>query len=164
MRTALITLAVAALALPVLASQPFSTAEVNCPDVSTGLVVEARKSVRLAEMTAFQAALEDDNDRLVIDVREPAEYEAGHIPEAINIPRGLIEFMIWKHVGNPDDREMEKSIYLYCNSGGCASLSGKSLQDLGFRQCDSRRHETHRLDRGRASNRAGRLTAEQGLM
>ncbi|MCG6870442.1 MAG: rhodanese-like domain-containing protein [Gammaproteobacteria bacterium] len=36
------------------------------------------------------------------DVREPREYAAAHIPGAINVPRGIIEFAIWRYVGFPE--------------------------------------------------------------
>jgi rhodanese-related sulfurtransferase len=103
-----------------------------CPDVATDLVVEARKSVSLADMSTFKQTLDQKRYDLLIDLREPSEYATGHIFGAINIPRGLIEFMIWKYVGFPDATDMEKRIYVYCNSGGRASLSGKSLGELGF--------------------------------
>ena len=68
----------------------------------------------------------------MVDVREPPEFAAGHIPGAVNIPRGVIEFLTWKYVGFPDSIDKGKSIYLYCNTGGRASLAGKALVDLGF--------------------------------
>jgi len=106
--------------------------EEMCPDVAIDLVLEARKSVHLADMTAFQAAVDEQAYDLVIDVREPSEYAAGHIPGAINIPRGLIEFQIWPTVGFPDVQDQGQKIFVYCNSGGRATLSGKSLMELGF--------------------------------
>jgi rhodanese-related sulfurtransferase len=35
-------------------------------------------------------------DHLFLDCREPKEYKMGHIPGAMNIPRGLLEFKIEK--------------------------------------------------------------------
>jgi rhodanese-related sulfurtransferase len=69
---------------------------------------------------------------LIVDVREPGEYEDGYVPGAINIPRGLLEFLIWKKVGFPDNTDTGKKIYIYCRTGGRAALATKSLQDLGF--------------------------------
>ena len=106
--------------------------EEMCPDVAIDLVLEAKKSVRLADMSTFQKAVDEKNFDLVIDVREPSEYDAGHIPGAINIPRGLIEFQIWPTVGFPEVTDQGQKIFVYCNTGGRASLSGKSLMELGF--------------------------------
>jgi len=106
--------------------------EEMCPDVAIDIVLEAKKSVRLADMSTFQKAVDEKRFDLVIDVREPSEYDAGHIPGAINIPRGLIEFQIWPTVGFPEVTDQGQKIFVYCNTGGRASLSGKSLMELGF--------------------------------
>lgn len=120
--------------VPLAAQQKVSAAEAEemCPDVATDLVLQARQSVQLADMDAFQEALAGREFDLLIDVREPSEYEAGHIPGAINIPRGLIEFQIWPAIGYPEVEDRGQRIYLYCNTGGRASLSARSLEDLGF--------------------------------
>jgi rhodanese-related sulfurtransferase len=132
------TLAVAVLAAVLLAPQPLTAQEEQapslemCPDVVKDLVIEARESVRLVDMSTFKHTLDAKDYDLVVDVREPPEYAAGHIPGAINVPRGVIEFLIWKSVGFPHAIDKTKHIYLYCNTGGRASLSGKALVDLGF--------------------------------
>jgi hypothetical protein len=131
MKKALVTIVAAVLTAPLLASPLQEAQDVDafemCPDVVTGLLVEAKKSIPIADMGTFKKSLDEGNYDLVVDVREPPEYDKGHIPGAINIPRGVIEFMIWKAVGFPDATDKEKNIYLYCNTGGRASLSGKSL-------------------------------------
>ncbi len=68
----------------------------------------------------------------MIDVREPAEFAGGHVPEAINIPWGLIEFRIWSHVGYPDNLDKNQKIVIYCGTGARAALAAKSLPDLHF--------------------------------
>ncbi|MBH0191554.1 MAG: hypothetical protein HP492_07295 [Nitrospira sp.] len=69
---------------------------------------------------------------LIVDVREPQEYAAGHVPGAINIPRGVIEFKIWNYVGYPANTQLDQPIVLQCQSGNRASLAAQSLADLGF--------------------------------
>jgi rhodanese-related sulfurtransferase len=54
------------------------------------------------------------------------------VPGAVNVPRGLIEFRIWKLVGFPDKVDLNKQMTLYCLTGGRCALATKSLQDLGF--------------------------------
>jgi len=83
-------------------------------------------------MAEYRKVVDHPGNALIIDVREPAEYAAGHIPGAINIPRGLLEFQIWKHIGFPAKSEIGKPLYLQCSSGNRASLAAKSLKDLGF--------------------------------
>ena len=69
---------------------------------------------------------------LLIDVRKENEFVDGFVPGAVNVPRGLIEFRIWKLVGFPDKTRMDTKMTLYCATGGRCALATKSLQDLGF--------------------------------
>ena len=85
-------------------------------------------------MAALKSAVDTRAPILIIDVREPEEYAAGHVPAAINIPRGVIEFQIWTRVGYPDMTDMQQKMYLYCGSGARCALAAKSLQGLGFTQ------------------------------
>ncbi len=82
---------------------------------------------------------EIDGDRLlpVVDVREPAEYAAGHVPGAVNIPRGVLEFEIDGHpavngVKDPALAHRELPIVVYCRSGGRSALAAEALKRLGF--------------------------------
>ena len=56
------------------------------------IVAEARKTTQ--EITAGQARQELDQGHvaLLLDVREPAEWEKGHIPGAVLAPRGMLEW------------------------------------------------------------------------
>ena len=71
---------------------------------------------------------------LVLDVRDGAEVAAsGKVAGALHISRGLLEFR-----ADPDspahDKNLskEKTILVYCGSGGRAALSGKLLKDMGY--------------------------------
>lgn len=70
----------------------------------------------------------------VIDVREPGEYLAGHLPGAVNIPRGVLEFKIGDNavLANKD-----LPIVLYCKTGGRAALSAVNLQRMSYAQVRS---------------------------
>jgi rhodanese-related sulfurtransferase len=73
----------------------------------------------------------------VVDVREPAEYAAGHVPGAVNIPRGVLEFEVDGHpavngVKDPALGHRELPIVLYCRSGGRSALAAEALKRLGF--------------------------------
>lgn len=102
------------------------------PSSITQKVLAAQKDVRTIAMADFRKVVDTPGNALLIDVREPGEYAAGHIPGAINIPRGLLEFQIWKQVGFPAKSEVNKPLYLQCSSGNRASLAAKALKDLGF--------------------------------
>ena len=73
---------------------------------------------------------------LVLDVRDAPEIEkSGKIPGALNISRGMLEFR-----ADPDspyhDKSLakDKTVILYCASGGRSALAGKLLQDMGYGQ------------------------------
>ena len=66
---------------------------------------------------------------ILIDVREPEEYRQGHIPGAINMPRGLLEFQI---SGQPALQSRDIAIVLYCKTSGRAALAARSLQEMGY--------------------------------
>jgi rhodanese-related sulfurtransferase len=73
----------------------------------------------------------------IVDVREPAEFQAGHIPGAVNIPRGVLEFEIDGHPAvncktDPALAHRELPIVVYCRSGGRSALAAAALKALGF--------------------------------
>ena len=101
---------------------------------ASDLVAKARAKIREVAPGAFHAAV---TDAVVIDVREPSEFETGHIPGAINIPRGVLEFQVDAHpavanVSDPALSHKERPIVVVCRTGGRAALSAVNLQRLGF--------------------------------
>lgn len=98
------------------------------------LVTEARAKIREVTPADFSA---QQGMAIVIDVREPAEFETGHIPGSINIPRGVLEFQVDAHpavanVSDPALSHKERPIVVVCRTGGRAALAALSLQRLGF--------------------------------
>ena len=104
----------------------------NYPDSVKQLVSAAKKQIKTINMEQFKALLDKKEAGLIIDVRQEDEYADGFVPGAVNVPRGLVEFRIWKLVGFPDKTDMNKQMTLYCLTGGRCALAAKSLQDLGF--------------------------------
>lgn len=66
---------------------------------------------------------------IVLDVREPAEFDAGHLPSAVNIPRGVLEFRVGDH---PALTDSAATILLYCKNGGRSTLAAHTLKQMGF--------------------------------
>ncbi|MDR4463801.1 MAG: hypothetical protein MRJ66_05995 [Nitrospira sp.] len=95
-------------------------------------VEASQKHVRTIGMDEYRKLVDNPGSALIIDVREPQEFAAGHVPGAINIPRGLIDSQIWNHVGAPEKADMERPIILQCQSGKRASLAAQTLGELGF--------------------------------
>lgn len=92
------------------------------------LVVEAKKSVTECRAAQVQERLTAP-DTLIIDVREPDEYRLGHLPSAINIPRGLLEF---KLSGEPTLQNLARPLIVYCKTSGRAALSVVAMQSMGY--------------------------------
>lgn len=73
----------------------------------------------------------------IVDVREPEEFAEGHLPGAVNIPRGLLEFEVDGHPAvNYQTAEAlshrQRPVVLYCLSGGRSALAAEALLRLGF--------------------------------
>ena len=81
------------------------------------------------------AALIDGGDVLVVDVRDAPELQSsGKIQKATHVPRGMLEFRADPESPYHDKAfNRDKSVLLYCASGGRSALAGKTLQDLGYR-------------------------------
>lgn len=64
---------------------------------------------------------------LVIDVRSPDEFAAGHVPGAINVPVDTI-------TGNEPALKdwKQKPVVLYCKSGRRAAMAASTLEKQGF--------------------------------
>ena len=75
-----------------------------------------------------------NGNTLVVDVRDAGEVEkSGKIASAINVSRGMLEFRADPDTPYHDKNfSRDKTIVLYCASGGRSALSGKVLKDMGY--------------------------------
>lgn len=74
------------------------------------------------------------DDVVILDVRDAPELEAsGKIKGALHVPRGMLEFR-----ADPESPyhhpalEPNRTVLIYCASGGRSALSGKTLKELGY--------------------------------
>ena len=96
------------------------------------LVAAAKQQIKEIDTTVAQSQL---GSSLILDVREPAEFAAGHLPGAVNIPRGVLEFKIDSH---PDFQAKQQApIVVYCQTGGRSALAAQVLNQLGYLQAVS---------------------------
>ena len=96
------------------------------------LVALAKSSINeVALANALQAVQEAD---VLLDVREADEYAIGHIPGAVHISRGMLEF---KLSNDPNLSARDLKIVLYCKNSGRAALASKSLHDMGYMHIQS---------------------------
>ena len=66
--------------------------------------------------------------RIIVDVREPFEYQEDHVEGALNIPPAELLAGAKKLDGIPKDTEL----ILYCRTGSRSSVSIQILKTLGF--------------------------------
>jgi rhodanese-related sulfurtransferase len=73
---------------------------------------------------------------LVVDVRDAPEVEkSGKVAGGVHVSRGLLEFRADPESPYHDKNfARDKTVILYCASGGRAALAGKALKDLGYEQ------------------------------
>lgn len=109
--------------------------------IKTGqqLVKEVMPNIKQLSVEELKAKISDDNT-LLIDVREPGEFNNGHIEGAVSIPRGLLEMKLHQHpsvshIESPADALAElnnKTLCVICLTGGRSALAAESLQRMGF--------------------------------
>ena len=91
------------------------------------LVTAAKATIHEVNVAQAQNAVQQAD--LLIDVREADEYAQGHLPGAVHMSRGMLEF---KLAGNPAYQPRDLRIVLYCKTSGRAALSAQSLQAMGY--------------------------------
>src|SRR3979490_904093 len=90
------------------------------------MLAEAKAAVR--EMAPAQAEQELSADKaVVLDVREPDEYEQGALPGAVHIPRGHLESQVENRIAARAAR-----IVVSCAGGTRSAFAAKTLTDLGY--------------------------------
>ena len=99
------------------------------------LVADARRQIR--EIGPGQLASHANGACILIDVREPAEFDTGHIAGAVNIPRGVLEFQVDAHpavanVSDPALSHKDQPLVVYCRTGGRSALAALNLSRMGF--------------------------------
>jgi phage shock protein E len=91
------------------------------------MVAEAKAETEQTDADTVHGALEAGDDVTVVDVREPAEWEAGHIKGAKPVPRGLLEYKAADELPDKDAR-----IVVHCAVGGRGALAAKALKEMGY--------------------------------
>lgn len=107
--------------------------------------------------TAQTEALRGEPDTVILDVREPAEYEQGAIPGAIHIPRGQMEGQIEGKIPDHDAK-----VIIHCASGIRSAFAAKTLEEMGYTDVASMAGGFNRWkDEGRDWSTPKKLTPEQ---
>ena len=78
------------------------------------------------DVVSARELLEEEN-AVAVDVRERDEWEEGHIPGALHIPRGFLESRVEQTVA-----DRQRPVVLYCASGNRSAFATKTLEELGY--------------------------------
>ena len=91
------------------------------------LVNDAKTRVREVSVAETQQRMRDNNDAILIDVREDNEWNAAHAAGAIHLGKGIIERDIERTVPDKDTE-----LILYCGGGYRSALATDALQKMGY--------------------------------
>src|SRR5258708_21997524 len=101
-------------------------------DASREIMRQARRQVpewttaQANEELKRQSAAEQD-EIILVDVREKNEWDEGYIPGALHVPRGFLELRIEEAI--PDK---SKKVLLYCAGGTRSMYAGLTLKQMGY--------------------------------
>ncbi len=95
------------------------------------LLAAAREEIPEVQVAELADRLASDDAPLVIDVREQSEWDEGHVPGAVHVPRGYLESRI-AGVARPDE-----AIVLVCAGGMRSLLAARNLHEMGYDHVES---------------------------
>ena len=85
------------------------------------------KTYRQITMNEAASMMKSEKDYIILDVRRPDEFSAGHIPNAINVPNEIIGTSEISELPNKN-----QLILVYCRSGRRSKEASQKLVDLGY--------------------------------
>lgn len=92
------------------------------------VVIAAFLLLKLAGQISSKAATQYLKEgALVIDVRSAAEFNSGHLPQAMNMPVGEIAAQLPRRV-----KDKQQVLLLHCQSGMRSGMAKKTLRNLGY--------------------------------
>jgi len=90
------------------------------------LLQQTRSEISEVDATEAKARIES-GEPVVIDVREQDEWDEGHIPGAVHVPRGHLESRIERLAPDPS-----RPVVIYCSAGNRSAFAAKTLAELGY--------------------------------
>jgi len=104
------------------------------------MIDEALESVEEIFPWDLADAVGENPGPMLLDVREPYEYDAMHIDGALNVPRGILETACeydYEETVPELVEAREREIVVICRSGKRSVLVAKVMQDMGYRNVKS---------------------------
>jgi adenylyltransferase/sulfurtransferase len=90
------------------------------------LLQQTRAEISEVDATQARDRIES-GEPVVVDVREQDEWDEGHIPGAVHVPRGHLESRIERLAPDP-----VRPVLLYCSVGNRSAFAAKTLTELGY--------------------------------
>jgi molybdopterin/thiamine biosynthesis adenylyltransferase/rhodanese-related sulfurtransferase len=90
------------------------------------LLQQTRSEISEVDATEAKARIES-GEPVVVDVREQDEWDEGHIPGAVHVPRGHLESRIERLAPDPS-----RPVVIYCSAGNRSAFAAKTLAELGY--------------------------------
>jgi rhodanese-related sulfurtransferase len=84
----------------------------------------------------LEERLEENPDLMILDVREPYEFDSMHIAGSLNVPRGILESACeWEYEETVPElvQARHREIVVVCRSGHRSVLAAHSIQVLGYK-------------------------------
>lgn len=91
------------------------------------LVKEAKTRIKEVTISELKTLINDKKLPIIVDVREESEWDAGNIPNAMHLSKGIIERDIERVI--PDK---SAQIILYCGGGYRSALAADNIQKMGY--------------------------------
>ena len=101
--------------------------------------IAAEIALSITEIMPWDAEefLESNPQTLIVDIRETHEYDTMHIPDSINVPRGILENACeWDFEETEPElvQARQRPVLLACRSGNRTTLAAFTLQMMGYEQ------------------------------
>jgi len=104
------------------------------------LMQECLETVQEVFPWDLDEAIQAGQDVLLLDVREPDEYDAMHIRNSLFVPRGVLESACeWGFDDTVPElvQAREREVVVICRSGNRSAFAAKTMQDLGYQNVKS---------------------------
>lgn len=103
--------------------------------ISNGPSRADRDQVHLINFNELDELIENHEELLLVDVRERAEYNRGHIPGALLVPPAQFDAAADPHSATRDDTLVAAragAVVVYCNDGERSALAAATLLRAGY--------------------------------
>jgi len=75
----------------------------------------------------FKKIIASENEFVLLDVRSEAEFNAAHLPGALNVERGRLEWVVPNII-----KKSDRQIYVYCQDGRRSGFATERLLEMGY--------------------------------